>query len=95
VLERGVARIGQTAGLQLWQDGRIAIAEHGGYLTRFRTAYDREVQAWVDAALRGTLGGPSAWDGYLAALACDAGVAALHTRGAVPVQQPSRPAFYA
>lgn len=94
VLERSVARIGQTAGLQLWQEGHVAVAEHQGFVTRFRDAYDREVQAWVDAARRGTIGGPSAWDGYLAALACDAGVQALHTRGPVPVTLPPRPAFY-
>ncbi|MBO0709180.1 MAG: Gfo/Idh/MocA family oxidoreductase [Candidatus Dormibacteraeota bacterium] len=94
VLERGVARIGHTAGLQLWQEGHIAVAEHRGFLTRFRDAYDREVQAWVDAARRGTIGGPGAWDGYLAALACEAGVHALHTRGTVPVQIPPRPRFY-
>jgi myo-inositol 2-dehydrogenase/D-chiro-inositol 1-dehydrogenase len=94
VLERGVARTGQTAGLQLWQNGQVAIAEHQTYLTRFRDAYDREVQAWVDAARRGSIGGPSAWDGYLAALACDAGVEALQSGHAMPVHLPPHPAFY-
>ncbi len=94
VLERGLGRIGLTAGLQLWQDGRVSVVEHQGFLTRFRAAYDREVQEWVDAARRGTIGGPSAWDGYLAALACDAGLQALHSGGAVPVQAPPPPPFY-
>lgn len=94
VLSRGVARIGVTAGVQVWQEGRVTVAEHQGFLTRFQEAYDREVQAWVDAARRGTIGGPSAWDGYLAALACDAGVQALHTRGPTRVTLPPRPAFY-
>jgi myo-inositol 2-dehydrogenase/D-chiro-inositol 1-dehydrogenase len=95
VLESGVARIGQPAGLELWHQGRAAIAEHQGFITRFRAAYDREVQAWVDAAHQGAIGGPSAWDGYLAALACEAGVQALRSGGAVPVRLPERPPFYA
>lgn len=94
VLERGVARIGGPGGLQLWQDARVATSEHQGFLTRFRDAYDREVQAWIDAARQGTIGGPSAWDGYRAALACEAGVEALHAGGAVPVRLPPTPAFY-
>lgn len=94
VLERGVARIGQTAGLRLWQNGHVATAEHEGFITRFRDAYDREVQAWVDAARRDTVGGPGAWDGYLAALACDAGVRALESAGPVRVTLPPRPRFY-
>ncbi len=94
VFERGVARIGETAGLRRWQDGQVATAEHQGFITRFRDAYDREVQAWIDAAQRGTIGGPSAWDGYLAALGCDAGVRALHSGASVPVHVPPTPAFY-
>ncbi|HEY9469451.1 MAG TPA: Gfo/Idh/MocA family oxidoreductase [Propionibacteriaceae bacterium] len=95
VFERGVARIGQPAGLQLWQDGRVATEEHQSFKTRFHDAYDTEVQRWVDAARIGTIDGPSAWDGYLVALACQAGVAALTTDAVVPVAAPARPAFYA
>lgn len=95
VLERAVARIGDAAGLRLWQDGRLAIEEHQGFHTRFREAYDREVQAWVDAARRGAVGGPGTWDGYRAALACEAGVQALHAEGRIPVRLPPPPDFYA
>lgn len=95
VFERGIARIGQPEGLQLWQDGAFRIAEHQTYTTRFKQAYDLEVQAWVDAAGRGTTAGPSAWDGYKVAVACAAGVKALESGGAVPVELPETPAFYA
>lgn len=84
VFERGIARIGQPEGLQLWQDGAFRIAEHQTYTTRFKQAYDLEVQAWVDAARRGTTAGPTAWDGYKVAVACAAGVKALESGGAVP-----------
>ncbi|NMO02445.1 Gfo/Idh/MocA family oxidoreductase [Gordonia sp. TBRC 11910] len=95
VFEKGVARIGQPSGLQLWQDGAFRIGEHADFTTRFATAYDRQVQAWVDAAKRGTIDGPSAWDGYRVAVACRAGVKALESSGPVDVDLPDVPAFYA
>jgi len=95
VFQRGVARIGQPEGLQLWQDAKFQLNEHTSYVTRFKQAYDIEVQAWVDAAKRGAIAGPSAWDGYKVAVACAAGVKALETSGPVAVELPQTPAFYA
>ena len=96
VFEKGVARIGQPAGLQLWQDGHSSIQEHASYVTRFASAYDTQVQTWVDAVRSGALvDGPNAWDGYKVALACEAGVKALSAAGPVEVSVPVRPAFYA
>jgi myo-inositol 2-dehydrogenase/D-chiro-inositol 1-dehydrogenase len=94
VFERGVARIGQPEGLQLWQDAKFQLGEHTSYVTRFKQAYDIEVQAWVDATKRGTIAGPSAWDGYKVAVACAAGVEALDTSGPVAIELPETPAFY-
>jgi myo-inositol 2-dehydrogenase / D-chiro-inositol 1-dehydrogenase len=94
VFQRGVARIGQPHGLQLWQDAAFRIAEHADYTTRFKEAYDNEVQAWVDAARLGGIAGPSAWDGYQVAVACAAGVKALQTSGPVQLDLPETPAFY-
>ncbi|MFZ0218537.1 MAG: Gfo/Idh/MocA family oxidoreductase [Candidatus Dormiibacterota bacterium] len=95
VLERGVARIGQPSGLQRWQEGRVAIAEPQSFTTRFRDAYDRQVQSWVEAAHRGTVAGPNAWDGLMVALACEAGLQALYGGGRIEIPMPERPAFYA
>ena len=95
VFQQGVARIGQPDGLQLWQDGAFRVGEHASFTTRFKEAYDVEVQDWVDAAARGTIAGPSAWDGYKVAVACAAGVEALGTAGPVAVELPPVPAFYA
>ncbi|WP_456286823.1 Gfo/Idh/MocA family oxidoreductase [Microbacterium sp. JZ70] len=95
VFQQGIARIGQPSGLQLWQAGRVSTAEHVSFTTRFATAYDNEIQRWVDAVRDGRLvDGPNAWDGYLVALACEAGVRALDG-GVQPVDAPARPAFYA
>ena len=96
VLERGVARIGQPAGLQRWEAGTFRMREHESFTTRFADAYDAQIQRWVDAVRRGDLvDGPNAWDGYLVALACEAGVRALEEGGIVPVEAPERPEFYA
>lgn len=95
VFEKGLARIGQPAGLQTWRDGTFSIADHVSFTTRFAAAYDAQIQRWVDAVHGGTLvDGPNAWDGYLVALACEAGVKALDG-GIIPVESPERPAFYA
>lgn len=95
VFQTGTARIGQPSGMQRWSDARFSIAEHTSFTTRFARAYDAQVQAWVDAVHNGTLiAGPNAWDGYLVALACEAGVRALTDRGPIAVTSPERPAFY-
>jgi myo-inositol 2-dehydrogenase/D-chiro-inositol 1-dehydrogenase len=95
VFERGVAAIGQTAGLKLWRDGRWGGAEHMSFKTRFGAAFDAQIQRWVDAVHRGTVDGASSWDGYLAAAACEAGVAAQETGRRVEVTTVARPKFYA
>ncbi|HSZ40878.1 MAG TPA: Gfo/Idh/MocA family oxidoreductase [Trebonia sp.] len=95
VFARGVARIGEPRGLGLWQDGRFQIGEHRSFTTRFADAFTTEVQAWADAARRGEIAGPSAWDGYKVAVACAAGVRALKAPGPATIELPPTPAFYA
>ena len=94
VFQRGIARIGQPQGMQLWQQGRFQIEENSSFSTRFKEAFDIEVQSWADAARRGTVDGPSAWDGYKVAVACAAGVQALKSTGPVAVDLPETPSFY-
>jgi len=95
VFEKGIARIGQPAGMQVWEDGRFSVGEHRSFVTRFAEAYDIEVQAWVDAAAQGTIAGPSAWDAYRVSVAVEAGVRALHETGPVELDLPAQPDFYA
>lgn len=62
---------------------------------RFVASYDVELQDFIKAAARGTASGPSAWDGYMAAITCDACVAAQDADGnAVAITNPARPALY-
>lgn len=64
-------------------------------MERFATAYDREVQHFVDNVRNGReMGGPSSWDGYVVALVCDAGLASLKDGEKHDVIIPPQPALY-
>jgi myo-inositol 2-dehydrogenase/D-chiro-inositol 1-dehydrogenase len=86
--ELGSATIGLDIGLVrksapgTW-GGRIT----PGFRERFGTAYDIEIQRWVDAVRSGVnVDGPTAWDGYAAAAVCEAGVRSLETGERVDVE---------
>lgn len=93
VAERGTALVGTESGPLV---ARADTAVRGrrvpaGFLERFEAAYDAEVQAWADAARRGTAAGPSSYDGYAATAVTTAGVEALRTGRRVEVVLEPRP----
>ncbi|WP_434617852.1 Gfo/Idh/MocA family protein [Arthrobacter sp. A5] len=92
--EDGIVSIGNDAGLYVRTQGRWGGTITPGFEERFGAAYDVEVQAWVDAALRGEIGGPSAWDGYATAACCEAGVEAQKNGDKVAVSLRPKPAIY-
>ncbi|MGW6062698.1 Gfo/Idh/MocA family protein [Streptomyces sp. NPDC055189] len=94
VCERGVVRIGDEPGPRVSAEGRWGGHVPPDYIERFEDAYDREVQAWVDATRRGEITGPSTWDGYAASAVCEAGVVSQREGGRVEVAMVERPAFY-
>lgn len=61
---------------------------------RFIAAYDVELQAFIDGVRAGQVGGPSAWDGFAAAVAADACIEAQQSGQIVKVDLPERPRFY-
>ena len=62
-----------------------------GFRERFETAYDIELQRWVDAVRSGVnVDGPTAWDGYAAAAVCAAGVQSLESGDRVAVELAER-----
>lgn len=95
VCERGSARIGEEHAMAVTTGGRAGVEVPQDYLVRFADAYDREVQAWVDATRRGTVTGPSAWDGYASSAVAEAGVRSLESGTRVTVGLAPRPALYA
>jgi myo-inositol 2-dehydrogenase/D-chiro-inositol 1-dehydrogenase len=84
-------------------DGSDAIAKREGYRSgrvpadwreRFIRAYDVEFQEWLDAVAAGTSTGPTAWDGYAAAVVGDSCLEALRSGNRTTVSLRERPDFY-
>jgi myo-inositol 2-dehydrogenase / D-chiro-inositol 1-dehydrogenase len=94
VFEKGIANIGEDGGLFLRSAGHWGGEITPSFVERFRTAFDAEVQSWVDAAKRGEVGGPTAWDGYATAACCEAGVAAQMGGEKVEVSLKTKPGIY-
>ena len=92
--EEGVFSIGSDSGPYMRTQGRWGGKVTPGFEERFGAAYDVEIQAWVDAALKDEIGGPSAWDGYATAACCEAGVEAQKTGGKVTVALNPKTALY-
>jgi myo-inositol 2-dehydrogenase / D-chiro-inositol 1-dehydrogenase len=95
-LERGTAVAGRPSGQIYTTSVGDAGAGGGGghwggvipedFRDRFSRAYDLEVQAWVDASLRGEVVGPTSWDGYAATAVCTAGMESLASGRPVQVE---------
>lgn len=94
VFEKGIAEIGRTSGMTIFSESKISVDEHTSFKTRFADAFDSQVQRWVVAAKYGTIDGPSAWDGYLAAAAVEAGLTALRSGNQVQCVYENKPVFY-
>ena len=92
--EQGIVNIGGDGGAYVRSAGRWGGRATPGFIERFGAAYDVEVQAWADAARRGEIGGPSAWDGYATAVCCEAGVAAQKSGVRETVQLNAKPGLY-
>jgi myo-inositol 2-dehydrogenase/D-chiro-inositol 1-dehydrogenase len=95
VCEAGTARIGDARTMVVTTAGAAQEEVAQDYLVRFADAYDREVQAWVDATRAGRVTGPGVWDGYAASAAAEAGVRSLENGGRVSVELAPRPGLYA
>ncbi|MER6983934.1 Gfo/Idh/MocA family oxidoreductase, partial [Streptomyces carpinensis] len=93
--ETGSARIGEEHGMVVTSRGAAREDVPQDYIVRFAAAYDREVQAWVDATRRGRVTGPSVWDGYAASAVAEAGVRSLEEGGRVTIDLAPRPDLYA
>lgn len=92
--EEGVASLPEPESVLLRREGRIGAAIGQDWKMRFIDAYDVELQDWIRAATVGESGGPSAWDGYFAAVTADACLEAKRTGGIAEIVTPPRPAFY-
>jgi myo-inositol 2-dehydrogenase/D-chiro-inositol 1-dehydrogenase len=94
VFEKGIVNIGEDGGPYVRNARRWGGEVSPGFIERFRSAYDAEMQSWVDAAKRGEIGGPTVWDGYATAACCEAGVASQRSGEKVEVSLKNKPSIY-
>jgi myo-inositol 2-dehydrogenase/D-chiro-inositol 1-dehydrogenase len=90
VAEKGSAAIGLGVDVLTKTAGHWGGAVPDDFRVRFGSAYDIEVQRWVNAVALGGIDGPTAWDGYAAAAVCTAGVQSLQEGRPVEVEMVRR-----
>ena len=94
VCTQGTMMIGTPNGSIVQYEGHSSREITQNFQSRFAQAYDLEIQTWANSIRSETPTGPSAWDGYAAAAAADAGSVAQQADGWVPVPMAKRPALY-
>lgn len=92
--ESGIARLPEPSQVQLRSQAKLSNAILTDWKDRFIAAYDVELQAFIDGVAAGKVGGPSAWDGYAAAVTADVCIKAQQSGAIEKVTQGLRPAFY-
>ncbi|HZO65323.1 MAG TPA: Gfo/Idh/MocA family oxidoreductase [Kribbellaceae bacterium] len=92
--ESGTAALAETTEAVVKAEGLVSGRAPADWRERFIRAYDVELQEWLDAVAAGGSTGPSAWDGYAAAVVSDSCIEALRTGSRTTVSLPERPDFY-
>lgn len=96
VMEAGTVRLGDQEKVHVrdMQGNRNKICN--SHIDRFHSAFNQEVQEWINAVLRDEHTGASSWDGYAAACVVDAAIASLDDPDGKPVnvQMLEKPALY-
>ncbi|MCY7396642.1 MAG: Gfo/Idh/MocA family oxidoreductase [Nocardioides sp.] len=92
---RGTASLVPTPPVSVRADGVDGLAVRDDFVAHFSDAYRIELGEWVASTRLGRPIGASAWDGYLANLVAEAGVASLATGRREPVAPVDRPELYA
>ncbi|CAE1151234.1 MAG: Gfo/Idh/MocA family oxidoreductase [Serratia rubidaea] len=92
--ETGIAKLPEPSSVQMRSNAKLSNEILMDWKERFIDAYDVELQGFINDVQAGQLQGPSAWDGYAAAVTADACVAAQLSGEVVPVSLPPRPSFY-
>jgi len=94
VCEEGVVNLPEPQSLLTRQGAKLSSDILTEWEKRFVEAFNVELQAFIDGAARGEVSGPSAWDGYAAAVAGDACVKAQESGAIESIEMPPRPEFY-
>ncbi|KVV21220.1 inositol 2-dehydrogenase [Burkholderia cepacia] len=92
--EQGIAKLPDPPAVGLKHAARRSVEIMTDWKERFIASYDVELQAFIDGVRAHALTGPSAWDGYAAAVAADACVRAQKSGAVESIAMAERPAFY-
>jgi myo-inositol 2-dehydrogenase / D-chiro-inositol 1-dehydrogenase len=93
--EDGTAALADSSPVVVRREGTYSGRVPEDWRERFIRAYDVEFQEWVDAVRSGGgATGPSAWDGYAAAVVSDAALEAMRSGARTTVSLREKPDFY-
>ncbi|TPR55434.1 Gfo/Idh/MocA family protein [Enterococcus sp. OL5] len=93
--ETGSVSLPEVQSTEIRKNGEITYPIHKDWSLRFVEAYNREIQAFVDQVTRfNTPAMPTAWDGYIAAVASDAAIRSQKEEKAIPVELKKIPTIY-
>lgn len=92
--ECGTASLGDDDPVRVARDGQRTSRLPRDWRDRFARAYDAELQAWLEATSAGGCTGPTAWDGYAAAVVAETCLGAPRTGEPAEVALRERPSFY-
>ncbi|MBB2921263.1 Gfo/Idh/MocA family protein [Cellulomonas cellasea] len=97
VMETGAVRLADQHRIERRDASGARNRITGDHNDRFDQAFNAELQQWISAVERGEHTGSTSWDGYAAAVVCDAGVQSLQSDDGrlVPVSMVDKPALYA
>ncbi|MFB5679088.1 Gfo/Idh/MocA family protein [Paenibacillus terreus] len=93
--EEGIVKLPEVASLQYRKNGQLGTHILMDWKDRFLDAYDRELQDFMDSIrTTGEPQGPTAWDGYIAAVTADACVKAQDSGQHEAVELGEKPELY-
>ncbi|MFJ5963220.1 Gfo/Idh/MocA family oxidoreductase [Bacillus sp. NPDC093026] len=91
--EKGIAYLPDPASVILRSEAKCSTNILTDWQYRFKEAYDAELQDWIHSSLKDEVNGPSAWDGYVAAVTADACLKAKATGETTMIHLKERPFF--
>jgi len=91
--ETGIAKLPEPSSVIIRNEAKLSTEILTDWKQRFIDSYDVELQEWMNDTAKGEMNGPTAWDGYAAAVAADACVKAQQG-GIIPIFMGERPALY-
>src|SRR5262249_6107649 len=94
VCDAGTLSLRQPASIESTPAPAGSVAYPADWRPRFATAYRMQLSAWINALSIGRADGASAWDGYAASAAAEAGVRSLAEGRPVAIELAERPALY-